>query len=421
MSNAMPEGARHPGLQAILNKLHRGVAVSDAELCQLQRQIADLEHRARSHRRDAAGSERVPGPETVGPTLPGHATCEAVERRVADPDRDVAAMRYTLVQGTLISRIGIGTYRGAADDRTDAAYTETIHAALRAGINVIDTSLSYRSQRSERAVGAGLRRFLEDSDGRRDEVLVCTKGGYLVPEAITPGTLAPGDVVDGDHAIAPAFLADQIERSRRNLGLDTIDVYYLHNPEVQLKTMARRAFMDRIRAAFDRLERAVSEGVIRYYGTSTWSGYRDGSLSLPELAAVAHQLAGDHHHFRFVQLPCNLGMQEALACRVSGGRTVLDLARELGITVIASASLLQGRLAQDLPREIVPMLPGMASDAQRALQFTRSTPGIAVALVGMTSTAHLAENLAVTRAPPLTPAEHRRLRAALSRAISPPA
>jgi len=365
---------------------------------------------------DAMPTEGAPS-KTAGPRLPGQATRDGLERR-APVGVGAATMRYTLVQGTLISRIGIGTHRGAVDDQTDAAYAETIHAALRAGINVIDTSLNYRRQRSERAVAAGLRRFLEDSDGRRDEVLVCTKGGYLVPEAITPGTLAPDDVVQGDHAIAPAFLADQIARSCRNLRLATIDVYYLHNPEVQQKSMARRTFMDRIRAAFDRLERAVSDGVIRYYGTATWSGYRDGSLSLPELAAAARQIAGDDHHFRFVQLPCNLGMQEALTPRVAGGRTVLDLARELGITVIASASLLQGRLAHGLPGDLVPMLPGMTTDAQRALQFTRSTPGIAAALVGMTSTAHLAENLVVSRAPPLMPAEHRRLRDVLARAIA---
>jgi len=57
---------------------------------------------------------------------------------------------------------------------------------------------------------------------------------------------------------------------------------------------------------------------------------------------------------------------------------VLDEARKLGVTVVSSASLLQGRL-----------------DAQRAIEFVRSTPGITVALVGMSNAAHVKENLAV--------------------------
>ena len=417
-----PPRARHPGLQAILDKLHRGIPVSDAELQQLQRQIMDLEDRARSHRDEAAGgSGHGIATTAVGSLLPGHATREGALRRAAELEKDAAAVRDTTAQGVPISCVGIGTYHGALDDETDAAYAETIHAALEAGINLIDTSLNYRRQRSERAVAAGVRRFVGASGGRRDEVVVCTKGGYLVPGAVTPGTLEHDDVVDGKHSLAPDFLADQLHRSRRNLRLETIDVYYLHNPELQLRFVERHTFMDRILAAFDGLERAVSDGLIRYYGTATWSGYRDGSLSLRALAIAARQIAGDHHHFRFVQLPVNFGMQEAMTNPVEGRRTVLDVAGELGITVIASNSLLQGRLSQDLPGDIVPMLPGLDTDAQRALQFTRSTPGIAAALVGMAHKAHLAENLAVARVPRLTLAEYRRLCSTLSSAISRPA
>ena len=45
-------------------------------------------------------------------------------------------------------------------------------------------------------------------------------------------------------------------------------------------------------------------------------------------------------------------------------------------------------------------------DAQRALQFTRSTPGIAVALVGMSQVRHVEENLALAAVPPLTEAQY---------------
>jgi aryl-alcohol dehydrogenase-like predicted oxidoreductase len=393
-------------LHSILAKLHRRESVTDEELQLLRRQIDELKERERQEREQSAKFDPIAS-TTTWDMVSGHATREGVERFAAHFGKESVAF-YRAAQDVLISSVGIGTYRGAMDNETDAAYTEAVHAALQSGLNLIDTSLNYRHQRSERSVAAGVRLFIERSGGSRDEIVVCTKGGYLVPGAITAGTLSVDDVVGGMHSISPAFLADQLDRSRWNLGLETIDVYYLHNPETQLQFVEMPEFMNRIRAAFDRLERAVSDGFIRYYGTATWDGYRGGNLSLRALAEAARQIAGDNHHFRFVQLPFNLGMQEALRHPVEGGGCVLDLATELGITVVASASLLQARLSRDLPGEIARVMPGLDTDAQRAIQFTRSTPGIASALIGMREAAHVAENLGVAKIPPMTSAEYQR-------------
>jgi aryl-alcohol dehydrogenase-like predicted oxidoreductase len=213
--------------------------------------------------------------------------------------------------------------------------------------------------------------------------VVCTKGGYLMPEN--------GQVGDSMHSIEPDFLADQLSCSLCNLGLAAIDVYYLHNPEVQLRGAGMPEFLVRMRRASEFLEEAVARGAIRYYGTATWAGYIDGKISLPELAGVARQIAGEEHHFRFVQLPFSLEIQDVL------DTDVLDVAEELGITVIASAPLGQGRLRGEL---------------RDALQFARSAPGIAAAVVGMSSSRHVEENLAVVSRPPLTCAEFDRARSA---------
>lgn len=305
----------------------------------------------------------------------------------ADPEvrsQDGLPGFYRMEQGLRISSIGIGTYRGKKVPATDASYLSALRTAFRAGINLIDTALIYRRQKSERIVGTAIREFIEQDHGRRDELVVCTKGGYLVPEN-------NGDVIDGMHSIAPDFLADQLRSSLRNLGLKTIDVYYLHNPEVQLRAVSGPEFLDRMRRAFEFLETAVVRGRIRYYGTATWGAFIDGLVSLPELFALAREIAGDEHHFRFVQLPLSLEMQEAL------DTGVLNAAIELGITVIASAPLGQGRLTGDLPS---------------ALQFARSAPGIAAAVVGMSSSRHVEENLAVAARPPLTRRQFERIRSA---------
>src|SRR2546425_11924183 len=76
---------------------------------------------------------------------------------------------------------------------------------------------------------------------------------------------------------------------------------------------------------------------------------------------------------------------------------------------MASASVYQGHLTRNLPPLVAELLPGFASDAQRALQFVRSTPGIGTALVGMKSTTHVEENAAVARRPPTPWKEFQRL------------
>jgi len=308
---------------------------------------------------------------------------------------------YRIEQGLTLSSLGIGSYLGNIDDATDAGYVEAVNAAVRGGINVIDTSLNYRHQSSERNIGEAL------ASSPREEVVVCTKAGFLVPGAVPANRLNPSDIVGNIHSMAPAFLLDQLNRSLANLRLSTLDVFYLHNPETQLQFISQDEFERRIRAAFETLEQQVSQGTIRFYGTATWNGYRTkepgAGLSLVRLERIAREVGGKSHHFRFIQLPLNLAMVEGAASPREdlGGPVVptVTAAQVLGITAIASATLLQTKLLFGLPREVADRLPGAQTNAQRAIQFTRSIPGIAVALVGMANPEHVEENLGVASLP----------------------
>jgi aryl-alcohol dehydrogenase-like predicted oxidoreductase len=328
------------------------------------------------------------------------------------------------VQGLWVSSIGIGTYLGEPTAASDALYRESVSDALRSGINVVDTAVNYRHQRSERAVGEALAESVSNGVVQRDEVIIATKGGFLTFDGNEPddpseyfqrnlidtGLLRPDEVAAGCHVMSPRYLENQIDVSRRNLGLETLDIYYLHNPETQSSNVTRDEFDRRVRAAFTTLEKAVSEGKIRIYGTATWNGYRVAhnsreALSLPDLLRVAEEVGGKGHHFRAIQLPYNLAMPEALSARTQrvGGKEVpvLQVARSHGMMVFASASLLQQKLTGDLPEETHGWFPGLTKDAQRAIQFVRSTPGIASALVGMSQRQHVADNLYTAHTPPL--------------------
>jgi predicted aldo/keto reductase-like oxidoreductase len=121
------------------------------------------------------------------------------------------------------------------------------------------------------------------------------------------------------------------------------------------------------------------------------------------MESLARDVAGEAHHFRFVQLPCNLGMTEALTRAnqpLDGLRVpMVEAANKLGITLIASAALLQGQLSRGLPPFVTSAL-GMKTDSERALQFVRSTPGIATALIGMSRVEHVHANLSLAGVAP---------------------
>ena len=365
--------------------------------------------------------------------LPGRATREGSARYVTRfADRLPPAHFRDFPGGLRVSSLGVGTYLGREDDATDQAYERAVARALERGINVIDSAVNYRHQRSERAVGRALAAGVARGAFARDEILIATKGGFIPFDRDVPadprayfsatyvqtGIVRPGDIAGGAHCMTPRYLEDQIARSRANLGVETIDVYYLHNPESELADLDRSAFLARLRAAFTALERAAADGRIGVYGTATWNGYRQDPsaqeyLSLAELTTLAREIAGDAHHFRVIQLPYNLAMPEAFTRgnqRLGDALvSALTAAEKLGLYVMASASIYQGKLAQNLPPVVAEFLPGLATDAQRALQFVRSTPGIGTALVGMKSLGHVEENAGVAAAPPVPWEQFQRL------------
>lgn len=324
-----------------------------------------------------------------------------------------------LADGAIVSSLGLGTYLGECEDAEDARYTATVIAALEKGVNILDTAINYRCQRSERAIGEAMRAMISGGDITREEIVVCTKGGYiplertppatkegyrgfLHSEYYGPGVMGPDDVVSGGHCLAPRYLDDQIERSRKNLGLAFIDIYYLHNPEQQLDVLSRPEFLNVMRAAFAALEKQVRRGVIGNYGCATWNGFRvspeaRNHLSLEELMSVAREVGGERHHFKVIQLPVNLAMTEAVRAptqTVESDRVPpLEAAHRLGVSVVGSATLMHSQLARSLPKQLRTAFPGFNSDARRAIAFAQSLP-LTAALVGMKSVSHLEENLA---------------------------
>ena len=359
---------------------------------------------------------------------PGRATAEGTERFAARFGEPRAHFRRP--DRLWLSSLALGTRNGEYGGVDDVLYRSAIPELLRGGVNLFVTALSDRMFASERCLGAALARAFHEGLARRDEVVIATKGGHLtldpelVPDErsarrhlvttyVDTGLVDPERVAHGVHSLDGPFLRDQIERSRRNLRVATIDLYLIEEPELHLGACSAQEFRRRMCGAFEALERAVADDAIAGYGLATWDGLlrppsSRGHLALLDVFEWALEVGGGDHHLRAISLPYNLAMAEALRLDSQIGpsghaQAALATLRGTGTAVLASAPLARGRALGRLPAFVAESFPGCRSDAQRCLQFVRSTPDIASAVVGMRDPAHVEENLALARIPPMAP------------------
>ena len=269
--------------------------------------------------------------------------------------------------GLTASRLGFGTYRVAPSGRD---HREALEYALRNGCNLIDTSTNYMDGDSERLVGSVLAAMTNAGDVQREQVVVVSKIGYVQGQNLKmaesrekTGRPYPDMVKYRDgvwHCIHPEFLADQLALSLDRLGLDTLDVCLLHNPEYFFSDAVQRgapdlsglrtAFYDRVMRAFVYFESQVAAGRLRYYGVSsnTLAGAADApdSVSVTRILAAAdaaaYSIGQRGHHLAFLQCPMNLFESGAFSTANTGKdghRTVLECAREAGLAVLVNRPL----------------------------------------------------------------------------------
>jgi len=311
--------------------------------------------------------------------------------------------------GLSVASLGAGTYLGPADDATDGSYHKILVAAGLSGVNFFDTAIHYRCQRSERTLGKALQE-LEARGEPRESLVIATKGGtipyedspeqfddYIRIHFLDPGIMKAKEIAAGSHCMSPSFLANQIDASRKNLQLECIDLYYLHNPEIELAEVGEEEFYCRLRAAFGLLEEKVKEKKIARYGMATWNGFRQkkGALQLAKVLQCAGEVGGEFHHFKAIQLPFNLVMLEAIHIKnqIIGKekKSIAEACVENRIALMVSSPFMQASVGS-LCSKVFEKLPTGASRMNQALQFVLSAPQICTAFAGMKEIAHWEEN-----------------------------
>ncbi len=324
-------------------------------------------------------------------------------------------------ENLFLSNVGMGTYLGDADARTDELVTNAVKQTIQSGINVIDTAINYRAQKAERSVGKAISELIQDNIISRDQIFISSKNGYVTNDAdikldfwayvkkeySQKGVIKEGDVTSGYHCMTPTYLSDQLDRSLKNLDIDCLDLMYLHNAvEGQIKDVPKERFLENLASVFELYEQKRREGKIKFYGMATWECFRVTSdnlqyLSLEDVVAMAKKLGGENHGFRFIQLPYNMNYDQALLAKNQSVNSrqvsILESAATLGIGVFTSVPFMQGRLLQP---GIMPEF-GDLKPSLRALQFIRSSPGILSPLVGQKSSKHVSENTEIMNVPPI--------------------
>ncbi len=363
--------------------------------------------------------------------IQGFVTKEGTLRfREKHEGKSVAKEHFRSANDLYLTSLGMGTYLGEPDPATDQMVTDAVKLSVQSGaINVIDTAINYRSQKSERAIGKALKELVEGGTVSRDEIFVSTKNGYVTDDGdirmefwtyihntfIKTGVIKADDISSGYHCMAIPYLNDQLERSRRNLGLECIDLMYLHNAvEGQIQDVGMEQFMKMLRDVFDFYEQKRKEGKIRYYGMATWNCFRVMAdnmehLNIRDVVNLAKEVGGENNGFKFIQLPFNLMMDEALTLKnqkIDGEMlSIIEAASLSKIGIFTSVPLMQRRLLSD---RIVPRFGNIDSVAVRCLQFVRST-GVIAPLVGHKRMEHVQDNIQVAKIPPLNEDEFKKL------------
>ena len=359
--------------------------------------------------------------------ITGYATPEGT-KKFAERQNEDAKKNYKNIQNLTLSNVGVGTYLGNPDTETDYMVQSAVKKSILGGINVIDSAINYRAQKAERSVGNAISQLIDNNDISREEIFVSTKNGYVtndgdikedlmqyvMREYGKTGIVKEGDISPGYHCMTLPYLNDQLERSLKNLGLDCIDLMYLHNSVEGQTHLPREQFLKNLKGVFEFYEKKRKEGKIRFYGMATWECFRVTQenplfLQLSEVMDLAMEVGGTEHGFRFIQLPFNLMLDQAYLTKnhTVNGKTIslLEAAQAFDLGVFTSVPLLQGKL---LTTNAMPEF-GDYSTSVRLLQFVRSTPGVTAPLIGQKSESHVTENMDIMKIPPLSESEFNEL------------
>ena len=303
-----------------------------------------------------------------------------------------------------LSQLILGTHLGDFSDEVSGRYLEAIAYALQNGIASIDGAINYRGMRSEKDEGAAIRKLIGDGVLQREDFCITSKAGLLfgdITEGMNPQTylekkLKPRGITGEDfceydgllQTLNPVFFEIALEKSLQNLGLGTIDIHYIHIPEITRAGIDIAAFYDRMENLFCWYEGKVKEGKIRYFGLALEFMGKEPEegkwhFELEVLKQRALKAGNGSTHLKYVIYEYNIGCPfpvTTVSQTVEGQAvTLAEACRRLGFETVASMPFAMGEALKDY-------------SVQELLGFALN--GADHVIVGSKSTEHIRELLA---------------------------
>jgi len=344
--------------------------------------------------------------------------------------KGVSRTHFKTIENLKLSSVGMGTYLGNLSSQDDADLEESLYySIMEGGINVIDTSINYRSMLSEKCIGRVISNLIEDGVIDRESIFICSKNGYVTNDGdlrkldidtylqlmyLDNNIVSRSDISPSYHIMNPNYISRCLDKSLCNMGLNTIDLIYIHNSfESWYNVVDRSTYHEMLSRVFQLYEDFRHKGKINFYGMATWNCFTSnenskGYLSLKEIIKIANDVGGVNNGFKFIQLPFNLYLSDPFTFRNQPTErinkvTLLQAAQKYGIHVFTSVPLYQGKLLNvELGQSPLDKLPAMSL---KLLQLVRSTPGVVGPLIGQKKIVHTKENTTISKYPPLNELE----------------
>lgn len=263
-----------------------------------------------------------------------------------------------------ISRIGLGTHLGSFSDEDSRQYMDAITYAVKNGITSIDTAINYRGMRSEKDVGTAINALISSGEITREDISISSKAGLLfgditsglnpmkyLHEVLEPKGICFSDFSEFDglyQTLNPDFFEIALEISLQNLGIRTIDVHYVHIPEIARAKLSEDDFYQRMADLFAWYENKVKEGKIKFYGLALEMLCMEPEeekwyINLEKANQIAQAVSSGNSHFKYIQIPYNMKYPYAATIQNQsyGGKrfSLIEAAHRIGLKVIGSMPL----------------------------------------------------------------------------------
>lgn len=266
-----------------------------------------------------------------------------------------------------MNKVCLGTHLGNFSEEDSKKYIQAITYALKNQITTIDGAINYRGMCSEKDEGIAIRRLLESGALRREELCITSKAGLLfgdVRAGINPQkylkTILADKGITADmffeyeglyQTLNPAFFEIALEKTLENLGLETLDVHYVHIPEISRRYLTEDVFYDKMETLFSWYETQVAAKKIMHYGIALEFMVEEPQepswhFEIEKLKERADKAGNGNSHFQYVLFEYNplcpyartfknqtIGescLSLADACRMSGLETVGSMPFAMG-------------------------------------------------------------------------------------------